>query len=57
MTIEQIEKIESRPLFKIFLKRIWFKSFDEYMNLFWNNKEKREEAVNRFLETYSNFIY
>ena len=58
MTIQEIEKIEEKPLFKMFLRRIWFKSFQEYIDLFWNDKEKREEAVNRFLETYSKkFIY
>lgn len=48
MTHEQIIKIESEPLFKLFLRRIWFKSTQEYYDLFGEDWEKRETAVNRF---------
>lgn len=54
MTIEEIVAIETKPLFKFFLRRIWFKNYDEYIELFWKNYQKREETVNRFKETYSN---
>lgn len=54
MTTEEIIAIENKPLFRFFLKRIWFKSFDEYIELFWKDYEKREETVQRFKETYKN---
>jgi hypothetical protein len=52
----QITKREKEPLFKIFLRRIGFKNFDDYMKLFWNDYEKREETVEWFKETYPDFI-
>lgn len=55
MPIEWITEYETQPLFKIFLKRIWFKNFDEYIELFWDDLEKRKEAVRRFKKTYPNF--
>lgn len=54
MTIEEIVAIETKPLFKRFLRRIGFKNYDDYLALFGNDYEKREETVNRFKETYSN---
>lgn len=50
-----INKVEKEPLFKIFLRRIGLKNYDEYVKLFWNDMEKRKETVERFLETYPNF--
>ena len=50
MTHEQIKAIESEPLFKLWLRRIWFKSTQEYFDLFGDNREKRETAVKRFKE-------
>ena len=54
MPIEWITERETKPLFKIFLRRIWFKNYDEYLELFWNNIEKRRETVRRFRKTYPN---
>lgn len=50
--IEKIKAVESTATFKSFLQRIWFKSFDEYMKLFWNNIFKRKQATDWCLETY-----
>lgn len=47
-------KLEKKPLFKLFLRRIGFKNFDEYMKLFGDNIEKRIECVQWFLQTYPN---
>lgn len=52
MTEQVIEKIESKPLFRLFLHRIGFKNYEEYMELFWDNWKKRKTAAERFLETY-----
>lgn len=46
------KKIEQRPLFKVFLYRIGFHNYAEYMKLFWEDIEKRKIAAQRFLETY-----
>ncbi|MBO7693673.1 MAG: hypothetical protein J6T10_13725 [Methanobrevibacter sp.] len=54
MTLKEIEKRENKPLFKIFLRRIGFKNFDEYFDFFGNDIDKRSEAVRRFLKTYPN---
>jgi hypothetical protein len=54
-TIDHFNR-EKEPLFKIFLRRIGFKNFDDYMKLFWNDYEKREETVEWFKETYPDFI-
>lgn len=56
MTEKELEQREKEPLFKIFLKRIWFKNHAEYMEFFWNDIDKRNEAVRRFRKTYPNFI-
>lgn len=48
-------KIESDPLFKLFLRRIWFKNYDEYFKLFWDDDEKRDECIKWFLKTYPNY--
>lgn len=52
MTEQVIEKIESKPLFRLFLHRIGFKNYEEYMELFGDNWKKRKTAAERFLETY-----
>jgi hypothetical protein len=52
----QITKREKEPLFKIFLRRIGFKNFNDYWKLFWNDYEKREKTVEWFKETYPDFI-
>lgn len=57
MPLEWITEYETQPLFKIFLKRIWFKNFDEYIELFWDDLEKRKETVRRFQKTYPNFTF
>ena len=54
MPIEEIIKRESKPLFKIFLRRIGFKNHAEYVALFGADQSKREEAVRWFLKTYPN---
>lgn len=48
MTHEQIIKIESEPLFKIWLRRVGFKSTQEYFDLFGDDREQREIAVKRY---------
>lgn len=53
MSLTQIQGLEKNPLFKIFLKKIWFKSYSEYIDLFWNRRDEREKAVKRFLDTYN----
>ena len=45
--------IEQRALFKAFLQRIWFKNYAEYLQLFWEDIEKRKIAAQRFLDTYN----
>lgn len=57
MPIEWITERETQPLFKIFLKRIGFKNFDEYIELFGDDIEKRKETVRRFKKTYPNFTF
>ena len=54
MPIEEIIKRESKPLFKIFLRRIGFKNHAEYVALFGADQSKREETVRWFLKTYNN---
>ena len=54
MPIEELIKWESKSLFKLFLRRIGFKSHAEYVALFGADLQKREETVKRFLETYPN---
>jgi len=55
MPLEWITEYELEPLFKIFLKRIGFKNYDEYIELFGDDIEKRKETVRRFKKTYPNF--
>ena len=55
MPIEWITEYEMQPLFKIFLKRIGFKNYDEYIELFGDDIEKRKETVRRFKKTYPDF--
>ena len=45
--------IEKRPLFKVFLYRIGFHNYAEYIKLFWEDIEKRKIAAQRFLDTYN----
>lgn len=52
MPIEQIEKLEKELMFKVFLRRIWFHSLNEYFKLFGDDIEKRQVAVERYLFTY-----
>lgn len=54
MSKEEIEKTEERPAFKLFIRRIGCKSFQEYMDLFREDWEKRETACLWFFETYQN---
>ena len=56
MTEKELKEYEETPLFKIFLRRIWFKNHAEYMEFFGNDLDKRNEAVRRFRKTYPNFI-
>jgi len=51
---KKFAKREKEPLFKLFLRRIGFKNFDEYMKLFGDNIEKRIDCVQWFLQTYPN---
>lgn len=55
MPLEWITEYENTSLFKIFLRRIWFKNYDDYINLFGDDIEKRKETVRRFRKTYPNF--
>ena len=55
MPIEWVSEFECQPLFKIFLRRIWFKNYDEYIELFGDDIEKRKETVRRFRKTYPRF--
>lgn len=52
MTIEEIEMVEKQLMFKVFLRRIWLHSLTEYFKLFWDDLDKRQTAVERYLETY-----
>ena len=53
MTIEKIEKFEKELMFKIYLRRNWFHSLKEYYKLFGDDLEKRQTAVEDYLETYN----
>ena len=54
MSKEEIIKCEERPAFKLFIRRVGCKSFQEYMDLFREDWEKRETACLWFFETYPN---
>lgn len=54
MSKEEIMKCEERPAFKLFIRRVGCKSFQEYMDLFREDWEKRETACLWFFETYPN---
>ena len=54
MSKEEIEKVEERPAFKLFIRRVGCKSFQEYMDLFREDWGKRETACLWFFETYPN---
>jgi hypothetical protein len=49
---KRIEMIESTAVFKSFLIRYGFHSYDEYMKLFWDNIFKRKVATDDCVETY-----
>ena len=55
--IKKIEAIEETATFKVFITRIWLKSFSEYKELFWDNIFKRKIATDWCLETYPNLSY
>lgn len=57
MPIEMIIQYEEKPLFKLFLRRIWFNNYADYLNLFGNDIEKRKETVRRFIKTYPNLFF
>lgn len=40
-------------MFKIYLRRNWFHSLKEYYKLFGDDLEKRQTAVEDYLETYN----
>ena len=50
----EIERLEWKVGFKLFIRRIGLKNFDEYMQLFGNDREKRQTAVEWFIEEYPN---
>jgi len=50
--MSEIERIESTAIFKSFVIRIGFKSFEEYMKLFGDNLLKRKIATEWCKETY-----
>ena len=54
MSKEEIMKCEEKPAFKLFIRRVGCKSFQEYMDLFREDWEKRETACLWFFETYPN---
>ena len=54
MSKELIEKIESKPWFHLFIRRVGCKNFAEYMELFGDDMEKRQTACEWFIETYPN---
>lgn len=54
MSKEEIMECEERPAFKLFIRRVGCKSFQEYMDLFREDWEKRETACLWFFETYPN---
>ena len=54
MPIEEIERIEKQLMFKVFLRRIWLHSLMEYYKLFEDDLEKRQTAVERYLDVYKN---
>lgn len=54
MSKEDIMECEERPAFKLFIRRVGCKSFQEYMDLFREDWEKRETACLWFFEIYPN---
>ena len=54
MPKEEIERLEWKVGFKLFIRRVGLKNFDEYMQLFGNDRAKRQTAVERFIEEYPN---
>jgi len=54
MSKEEIMECEERPAFKLFIRRVGCKSFQEYMDLFREDWEKRETACLWFFEEYPN---
>lgn len=54
MPKEEIERLEWKVGFKLFIRRVGLKNFDEYMQLFGNDRAKRQTAVVWFIEEYPN---
>ena len=54
MPKEEIERLEWKVGFKLFIRRVGLKNFDEYMKLFGNDRAKRQTAVEWFIEEYPN---
>lgn len=54
MPKEEIERLEWKVGFKLFIRRVGLKNFDEYMQLFGNDRTKRQTAVEWFIEEYPN---
>jgi hypothetical protein len=54
MSKEEIEAIESKPAFHLFIRRVGCKNFADYMDLFREDWEKRQTACEWFIETYPN---
>lgn len=52
MSLAQIKRFENSPRFRSFLIKYGLKSYSEYLDLFWNDKEKREETVKVYLKEY-----
>ncbi len=49
MPKEEIERLEWKVGFKLFIRRVGLKNFDEYMQLFGNDRAKRQTAVEWFI--------
>lgn len=54
MPKEEIERLEWKVGFKLFIRRVGLKNFDGYMQLFGNDRAKRQTAVEWFIEEYPN---
>ena len=50
--LAMIEQVEGYASFRVFLIRVGFHSFEEYQQLFWNDHQKRLDAVKWFIDTY-----
>jgi hypothetical protein len=55
MTEEKIKEVENRTEFKLWLRRVWFKSFAEYEEMCADEELEnitKKEVVLRFLSEY-----